>query len=131
MTEEKSALTISQEQKELVCIVCPRGCLLTAEQTEQGIEIKGNFCPRGREYGQQELTNPMRVLTALMHIQGSEKPVSVRTDLPVPKAKLFECAAEIYRTHPSAPVRRGDILIRNLCGTGSNVVATRDSNPDF
>ena len=34
MTEEKSTLTISQEQKELVCIVCPRGCLLTAEQTE-------------------------------------------------------------------------------------------------
>ena len=73
----------------------------------------------------------MRVLTALMRIQGSDKPVSVRTDLPVPKAKLFECAAEIYRTHPSAPVRRGDILIRDLCGTGSNVVATRDSNPDF
>lgn len=120
-------MTAEKKKEELICIVCPRGCLLTAEKTEYDINITGNFCPRGGEYGHQELTNPVRVLTALMRLQDTEKPVSVKTDRPVPKAKLLECASEIYKTHPAAPVHRGDILIRNLCGTGSNVIATRDS----
>ena len=120
-------MTSEKKKEELVCITCPRGCLLTAQETESGIEISGNFCPRGEEYGRQELTNPVRVLTALMRLQDTKKPVSVKTDRPVPRAKLFECASEIYRTHPEAPVHRGDILIRDLCGTGCNVIATRDS----
>ena len=125
--EKKMTLTAEKKKEELVCITCPRGCLLTAQETDGGIEISGNFCPRGEEYGKQELTKPVRVLTALMRLQDTEKPVSVKTDRPVPKAKLFECASEIYHTHPKAPVHRGDILIRDLCGTGSNVIATRDS----
>ena len=35
--------------------------------------------------------------------------------------------ALMYRTHPAPPVRRGDILIRDICGTGCNVIATRDA----
>lgn len=127
MTEKNMTRTSAQKAEELICITCPRGCRLTALDTGNGIEISGNFCPRGEAYGRQELTNPVRVLTALMRLQGTDKPVSVKTTSPVPKALLFECAAEIYRTHPEAPVHRGDVLIRNLCGTGSNVIATRDS----
>lgn len=118
----------TDKHQELICIICPRGCRLTAETGTGGeLEISGNSCPRGIEYARQELTAPMRVLTALMRLQNMEKPVSVKTDRPVPKALLFDCAAEIYRTHPAPPVRRGDILIRDLCGTGCNVVATRDA----
>ena len=117
----------TDKHQELICIICPRGCRLTAETGPDGkLEISGISCPRGIEYARQELTAPMRVLTALMRLQNMEKPVSVKTDRPVPKALLFDCAAEIYRTHPAPPVRRGDILIRDLCGTGCNVVATRD-----
>ena len=113
----------TDKHQELICIICPRGCRLTAETGPDGkLEISGNSCPRGIEYARQELTAPMRVLTALMRLQNMEKPVSVKTDRPV-----FDCAAEIYRTHPAPPVRRGDILIRDLCGTGCNVVATRDA----
>ena len=31
---------------ELVCIECPRGCLLSAEKTEGGVSVSGNFCPK-------------------------------------------------------------------------------------
>ncbi len=118
----------TDKRQELICIICPRGCRLTAETGPGGkLEISGNSCPRGIEYARQKLTAPMRVLTALMRLQNMEKPVSVKTDRPVPKALLFDCAAEIYRPHPAPPVRRGDILIRDLCGTGCNVVATRDA----
>ena len=111
----------------LVCIVCPRGCRLTAEQSPEGLAISGNYCKRGEDYARQELTDPVRVLTALMRVEGSTRPVSVKTDRPVPKSLLFECVRQVYQTHPKAPVHRGDILIRDVCGTGCNVVATRDA----
>ena len=53
--------------------------------------------------------------------------MSVKTDKPVPKEKLLACAKEISRNHPPLPIRRGDVLIRDLLGTGSNVIATRDA----
>jgi len=114
---------------ELVCIVCPRGCRLTAVQSEAGGEpvISGEGCARGPAWAKQELLNPVRVLTALLFPAGAEKPVSVKTDKPVPKEKLLACAKEISRNHPPLPIRRGDVLIRDLLGTGSNVIATRDA----
>ena len=49
---------------EYTCIVCPRGCRLTAEKvTEDGkeiIKVTGNFCPRGAKYATEEMTCPMR-----------------------------------------------------------------------
>ena len=134
-----------KEPNDLLCIVCPRGCRLTAQETPAGpggqqesdgltgsktrerFVVSGNFCPRGEEYARQELTNPVRVLTALMRVDGIARPVSVKTDRPVPKALLFECVRQIYQTHPKAPVHRGDILIHDICGSGCNVVATRDA----
>ena len=117
----------TETRQELICINCPRGCLLTAQTgPDNQLEITGSSCARGIEYARQELTAPMRVLTALMRLQGMEKPVSVKTDRPVPKALLFDCVREIYRANPVPPVRRGDILIRDLCGTGANVIATRE-----
>ena len=41
--------------KELICIVCPRGCVLKVDK--QG-NVTGNLCPRGIKYGIQETTNP-------------------------------------------------------------------------
>ena len=38
-------------KQELICIVCPKGCHLTAEQTSEGWQITGFGCPRGQQYG--------------------------------------------------------------------------------
>jgi len=84
------------EKQELICITCPRGCLLTIGPGQEGkLEVEGNFCPKGREYAEQEIIDPRRVLTVLMRIEGSDRPVSVKTDKPVPKSMLFECADTI------------------------------------
>lgn len=111
----------------LICIICPRGCQLTARETPEGLAVTGNFCPRGEEYARQELTNPVRVLTALMRVEGAEKPISVKTDKPVPKSLLLACAKQIYTTHPRLPVHCGDVVLRDVCGTGCSVIATRDA----
>ena len=34
-------------KKTITCIVCPRGCAMTAEVTDGKITVTGNTCPRG------------------------------------------------------------------------------------
>lgn len=36
--------------KELICIVCPRGCHLKVDEAND-YAVTGNSCPRGAEYG--------------------------------------------------------------------------------
>ena len=44
-------------KQELICIVCPKGCHLTAEQTAEGWQIAG-YGSRGDSHGVAEMTNP-------------------------------------------------------------------------
>ncbi len=111
--------------KELVCIVCPRGCHLTVD--ENTLEVKGNSCPKGEEYGKTEIANPMRTVTSSVAIVGGIHPrLSVRTDKAVPKSKIFDIMSEIHSFKAKSPVKRGEILIENVCGTDANVIASRD-----
>ncbi len=113
-------------KSQLICINCPRGCLLDIVQDGEDLQVSGNYCSKGIPYAQQEIISPERVLTVLMRPEGSDKPLSVKTDRPVPKAMLKECAKAIYATHPQLPVKYGTVLIENICGTGANVIATAD-----
>ncbi len=40
--------------KELICIVCPKGCHLQVDE-QNDYQVFGNSCPRGAEYGKNEL----------------------------------------------------------------------------
>lgn len=117
---------MADKNTELICINCPRGCTLQVEQQGEEINVSGNFCSKGIPYAKQEITDPQRVLTILMCPEGAERPLSVKTDRPVPKALLKECAKAVYSTHPKLPVKYGDVLIEDLCGTGAKVIATAD-----
>ena len=119
------------EEQDLICINCPRGCSLYVVKRQEQFEVSGQFCSRGEEYAKQELINPTRVLTVLMRVEGADRPISVKTDRPVPKSMLRACAQEIYRTHPKAPVCHGQVVIENILGTGSNVVATGDTQENL
>ena len=55
---------MAEQVRDLVCIVCPKGCRLRIEQTDDGLQVSGNHCARGAEYAQTELTHPTRVLTS-------------------------------------------------------------------
>ncbi len=110
----------------LVCINCPKGCILTVTKENDSLHVSGQSCKKGPEYAISELTCPSRILTCLMRPAGSDIPLSVKTDKAVPKALLMECAKAIYQTHPDLPIHAGDVLIRDLLGTGANVIATRN-----
>lgn len=116
------------EQRNLICINCPLGCALTVT-LENGLvtQVTGNTCPRGDAYGRKELTNPTRIVTSTVTVKGGHLPVvSVKTDSDIPKGKISAVMQSIRSAAVTAPVRIGDVLIRDAAGTGVNIVATKN-----
>lgn len=114
-------------KKELTCIGCPMGCLLTAEMENGAVTaVTGNACPRGAAYARDELTNPTRMVTGLMRVYGSRAPLSVKTRTAIPKALLGECLAQMKSTTLVKPIACGEAVLRNVCGCGVDVIATQD-----
>lgn len=114
-------------EKTLTCINCPIGCQITVEvEGDQVVQVKGNVCSRGLAYAKQEAVAPRRMVTAVVNVPGRELPLSVKTASPIPKEKIFDCMKAIEAAKIKAPVRMGDIICKDVCSTGVNVVATRD-----
>ena len=112
--------------KELICIVCPKGCHLKVDE-ENGFAVTGNGCERGAEYGKKELTDPRRVITSSVRIRGGIYPCcSVKTDAPIPKALIFEAMELLKDVELTSPVKVGDVVVENVLGTGVNFVVTRE-----
>lgn len=116
------------EINKYTCIGCPIGCplQLTHEGTEI-LEIEGAACNRGAKYARQEFTDPRRSMSttvALRNARWCRLPVKVTRQ--VPKDRVVEAARLIHGLVVEAPVKCGDILIRDLLGEeGVNVIATR------
>lgn len=116
------------EKRELTCIGCPMGCLLTVVMDGGNISVTGNTCKRGETYAEKEVTNPTRIVTSTVPVRGGVIPmVSVKTREDVPKEKIFACMEEIRNAFAVAPVHIGDIIIEDCAGTGVPVVATKEA----
>jgi CxxC motif-containing protein len=115
-------------KESVICTVCPVGCTVevVGKKEEKKIEsLSGNKCPRGEKYATNEFIAPIRTITTTMKVKnGNEILVPVRTNDGVLKDMQFACMDIIRNTIVEAPVKRGDILIENILGTGVNVVAT-------
>lgn len=116
------------ERKELTCIGCPLGCALIVEMQDGEIKsITGNTCKRGEDYARKELTNPTRIVTSIVHVDGGKIPmVSVKTKSDIPKNKIFECAKALQNVHIQAPVKIGDVIIEDVASTGVAIIATKN-----
>ena len=116
------------EVREFTCIRCPMGCALRVEL--EGSEIKavsGNTCKRGEEYARQEAVAPVRTVTSTVRALHGERPVVACKTVPeVPKGSIFPVMAAIRAASVTAPVHIGDVILENVAGTGSNVVATAE-----
>ncbi|HRW24392.1 MAG TPA: DUF1667 domain-containing protein [Spirochaetia bacterium] len=113
--------------KELTCIECPRGCRLSVEVDGGRAAVSGNACPKGAVWGAQEAVAPMRTLTTTVAVEGStRKRLPVRTDGTLPLGRLLDAMEAIDPVVVRPPVRRGDVLARDLLGLGVDLVATDD-----
>lgn len=113
-------------EKEFVCIACPNSCKLTVTETDGELTVTGAGCKRGICHGQNEYTNPKRMLTTTVAItHGIHPRISVVSDGEIPREKLAECLEYLYGCQVQAPVRRGDVLVSDICGTGVHIRASR------
>lgn len=109
----------------LICITCPKGCHLTVDE-ENDYKVTGNACPRGAEYGRNEMLHPVRVITSTVKIEGADiARLPVKTDRPLPKEKMFDCMQLINNLSAKSPVKVGQVLAGNILGTDVNIVATK------
>ena len=111
---------------EYTCIVCPNSCLISVEETAGGLEITGNKCRRGLKFAEDEHTHPKRMFTSCVKIEGALVPrISVITTGEVPKEKLFDCQQALRNVSVKAPVHCGDVIIKDICSAGVDLVASR------
>lgn len=114
--------------KEMICICCPLGCHLVVDDSDlNNIKVSGNTCPRGKKYGIDELTNPKRMVTSIVNVNGGEyNVVSVKTREALPKDMINECLNAIKNVTVDAPVDIGQVIISNVCNSGVDIVATKN-----
>lgn len=113
--------------KQLICIVCPRGCHLEAQIDKDNIIVNGNNCVRGMSYAIEEINNPKRNIASTIAVRnGKYKVVSVATTKPIAKSKIFEVMEIIKKLEAIAPVKAGQVVLENIDEDGTNLVITRN-----
>ena len=119
------------EKKHFICVTCPVGCEVDVEVQDGSIlSLTGNKCDKVKEFVLQELKEPMRVLTTTVRIEGAKwAMLPVRTDKPIPKRLFLQAIEELASIDLQAPVHISEVIIRDIAGSGANIVATRTVNP--
>jgi CxxC motif-containing protein len=130
--------------EEMICITCPMGCHLSVQRLSASeISVTGNRCARGEAYAREELLSPKRVVTTTCGIAASgaadgvaeaeaskaelyrPRRVPVRTKSAFPKERVTELLGLLSKVTIALPVRRGQVILADVLGTGVDVVATR------
>ena len=110
----------------ITCIVCPMGCPLKVTKLDNEYKVEGNTCKRGEKYGVEELTNPKRVITTTVKLNGSYlNLLPVKTEDSIPKDMMFEIMEELDKITVTAPINVGDVIVEDILGTGVNVVSAK------
>lgn len=112
---------------EFICVVCPTSCSVQAEWNDtELLHIDRAQCKLAWDYIRGEIFDPRRTVTTTVAVKGGDVPlVSVKTDAPVPKPMMLDVMRRLAEVSAEAPIDIGDIIVSDVLGTGSNVVATR------
>jgi len=115
------------EKKHFTCVTCPVGCEVDVEVQDGSIlSMTGNKCDKVKEFVLQELKEPMRVLTTTVRVEGAKwAMLPVRTDKLIPKRLFTQAIEELASIDLQAPVHMSDVIVKDVAGSGANIVATR------
>lgn len=114
--------------KDLTCISCPQGCKLLVRLGADGTiaSVAGNKCARGIAYAEEEILSPRRTLTTTVRIDGAAVAMlPVKTAAPIPKDMVEAASVSLADVIVAAPVVAGDVIIRDILGSGIDLIATR------
>jgi CxxC motif-containing protein len=113
--------------RNLICIECPIGCSLSVEKGGEQWDVKGNKCPKGKDFAINEITDPRRSICSTVRTTFKKVPrLPVRTTGDVPLKEIFAVMAQINAISVDKPIHTGDVIIKNVCNTGINVIAASD-----
>lgn len=121
--------TMTEETAQYLCIGCPLSCHLEVEDDGEDniVEIRGYTCKKGKVYGRQEHTAPQRMVSTTVRVTGSSlAKLPVRTSAEVPRDLVRDVCREVRRITVTAPVKMGQVILRDILGTGADAIATRD-----
>ena len=113
-------------EQEIICTGCPLGCRVTLklDSNDEIESLDGNQCKEGIKNVTAEFKSPVRVFTATVIVEEGNRLLPVRTDRPVPKTRLKELMHAITSVRVKKPVKMGQEIVRNISGTGANLIAT-------
>ena len=98
----------------LTCIECPVGCTMEiCLENGKIVYIKGNGCPRGKMYAENEVVCPRRVLTSTVRSKDG-KIVPVKTAKPIKKSEIFTVMEKVNKLTCALPVKIGDVICENI-----------------
>ena len=111
-------------ERDLICIICPRGCALHVAGEGNKLTVTGNACKKGEQYAVDECTNPVRTVTSIVRVANRvDTMVSVKTAAPIPKENIFDVMKQIRAAKVDAPILAGTVILKDVFGT--DVVATK------
>lgn len=112
--------------RNITCTVCPMGCSLVVSKVNGEYKVEGNTCKRGAKYGVEEVTNPRRVITTTVKLNGGYlNLLPVKTNDSVPKELMFDIMKLLDNVEVNAPVSVGDVIVKDVLGTGVDVVSAK------
>ena len=113
--------------EQITCICCPKGCTVSLDTQNPAETVKGFACLQGKNYAVEELICPKRTISSTAEIKGAAHPrIPVKTSQSIPKDMIFEVMAEINKISVASPIKCGEVLIKNVLGTGADIVACKD-----
>jgi CxxC motif-containing protein len=117
-----------EELIKIICISCPQGCAL--EVTVEGktvTKVDGASCKQGKVYAELEIADPRRMIASTVRVKNGFHPlVPVYTKMPIPKNLIHNVLQDLRNVELTAPVAIGTIVIKNVLGTGIDIITSRD-----
>src|SRR5574344_2808750 len=99
----------------LTCVSCPKGCsLLVKYDSADAIEVSGNSCPKGKEFGVSEVLHPVRFLTTTVALSDEMAKLFHAGRLPVisekriPREDMVKVSLALKGVGISEPLSVGD-----------------------
>jgi CxxC motif-containing protein len=124
-------------------------------EDETEIKVAGNKCANGESYAKEEILAPKRVVTATVAVTGpasdgwtstgrsgaartgaaqtgagessasSPRRLPVKTSAPLLKEHIPDLLNKLYRMEVKPPLDCGEVLLKDIAGTGVDLVVTR------
>jgi CxxC motif-containing protein len=101
-------------------------CEIQISDDDGNLQITGNRCGRGYQFVQKHLDEEQRIVTGRCLLSGGQMSrLPVSTNKKVPGSQVSDILEVIQNTRVQAPIKRGQVIIENILGTGADVIAQR------